>query len=69
MLILRSEDHVTAWLAGRPGGATIPIRTLAVLASAWWGNRLAADWRPRTREENQEILDRLRLTGPFWDLG
>lgn len=69
MLIFRSEDHVANWLAGRQGGATIAIRALADLATAWWGNRLAPDWRPRTREESQDILDRLGLTGPFWSLG
>lgn len=51
------------------GGATIPITKLAELARAWWGDRLAPDWRPRTRPENQAILDALRLTGPFWNLG
>jgi hypothetical protein len=69
MLLFRSEGHVTNWLAGREGGATIPVAKLAALATAWWGNRLALDWRPRTREENQAILDGLGLTGPFWNLG
>jgi len=68
MLIFRSEAHVTTWLAGRPGGTTISLSKLAELANAWWGTRLAADWRPRTREESQAILDRLGLTGPFWRL-
>ena len=26
------------------------------------------DWRPHTREQNQEILDGVGLTGPFWHL-
>jgi hypothetical protein len=69
MLVFRSEAHVDRWLAGRQGGATIPIMKLAQLANAWWGDRLAPEWRPHTREENQAILDRLRLTGPFWRLG
>lgn len=69
MLLFRSEGHVTSWLAEREGGATIPVLKLAELANAWWGNRLAADWRPRTREEGQAILDGLELTGPFWNLG
>jgi hypothetical protein len=69
MLVFRSEAHVSAWLAGREPGMTIPIGKLAELAHAWWGNRLAPDWRPRTREEHQAILDRLGLTGPFWSLG
>jgi hypothetical protein len=69
MLVFRSEAHVPAWLAGRPGGATIPITTLAALSDEWWGTRLASDWQPRTRAEGQAILDRLGLTGPFWNLG
>lgn len=69
MLLFRSEDHVTNWLAGRAPGATIPITKLAELAEAWWGDRLDPHWQPRTREQNQAILERLGLTGPFWDLG
>lgn len=69
MLVFRSEAHVTNWLAGRPAGATISIGKLAELANAWWGTRLSPDWRPRARDEGQEILDRLGLTGPFWSLG
>lgn len=69
MLIFRSEDHVNRWLAGRPVGAIIPLETVAALANAWWSSRLDPDWRPRTRPENQAILDGLGLTGPFWDLG
>lgn len=69
MLLFRSEAHVTKWLAGREGGATISISKLAELSNAWWGTRLAADWRPRSRDENQGILERLGLSGPFWSLG
>ena len=68
MLVFRSEAHVARWLAGRPPGATIPITKLAELANAWWGDRVAPDWRPHPREQNQVILSRLGLTGPFWRL-
>ena len=68
MLLFRSEDHVTRWLAGRTPGATIPIAKLAELAAAWWSDRLAPDWRPHTLEQNQSILDGLGLTGLFWRL-
>ena len=68
MLLFRSEEHVTRWLAGRTPGATIGVGTLCDLAFAWWGDRLDPDWQPHTREGNQEILDRLGLTGPFWAL-
>ena len=69
MLLFRSEGHVQAWLQGRHPGAAIPIAKLAQLAEAWWGDRLAPDWQPHTREQNQAILDRLGLTGEFWRLG
>ena len=69
MNLFRSEEHVERWLAGRLPGTTIPVTTLAALAQEWWGDRLAADWRPHTLEQNQAILDRLGLTGDFWRLG
>jgi hypothetical protein len=69
MNLFRSEEHVLAWLAGRAPGATIPVSTLNALARAWWGDRLARDWRPHTLEQNQGILSSLGLTGPFWRLG
>jgi hypothetical protein len=69
MLVFRSEAHVDRWLGGRPRGAIIPITKLAELSSAWWSDRLSADWQPHTREQNQAILDGLGLTDPFWHLG
>jgi hypothetical protein len=68
MLLFRSEEHVTRWLAGRAPGATIGVDALCDLAEAWWSDRLDPDWRPHTREQNQAILDGLGLTGPFWTL-
>ena len=65
MNLFRSEEHV-----GRVGtpGATIPVAQLAALADAWWRDRLAPGWRPRTRDESQAILDAVGLTGEFWRL-
>lgn len=68
MLLFRSEDHADDWLGGRPRGEVIPVLKLVELAYAWWGDRLDPDWRPHTRDQNQAILDRLELTGPFWTL-
>jgi hypothetical protein len=68
MNLFRSEEHVRRWLGDREPGATIPVTTLAALAGAWWGDRLAAEWTPHSREQNQAILDRLGLTGEFWTL-
>ncbi len=70
MLLFRSEEHVTRWLESRvePPGVTITAAKMCELAHAWWGNRLAPDWRPRSREESQAILDSLGLTSRFWRL-
>ena len=68
MNLFRSEEHIDLWLAGRVAGTTIAVVKLAELAEAWWGDRLAPDWRPHTREQNQAILDGLGLTGDFWQL-
>jgi hypothetical protein len=68
MNLFRSEEHVLRWLGRRDPGATISVAKLSELAHAWWGDRLAADWRPHSREQNQAILDGLGLTGDFWRL-
>jgi hypothetical protein len=68
MNLFRSGGHVSRWLAGRPGGATIPVEQLSELAHAWWADRLDSNWRPHTRDENQAILDRVGLTEEFWTL-
>jgi hypothetical protein len=68
MNLFRSEEHVRRSLGDSPAGATIGVVQLAELAQAWWSDRLAPDWRPHTREQNQAILDVVGLTGPFWQL-
>ncbi len=68
MNLFRSEEHIDRSLGGRAPGATIPVSKLNELAHAWWGDRLSPDWHPHTREQNQAILDRLGLSGPFWRL-
>jgi hypothetical protein len=69
MLVFRSEDHLSRWLAGRQPGATITVTKLAELAEAWWWDRLDPAWGPHTRDQNQAVLDRLGLTDEFWRLG
>jgi len=68
MNLFRSEEHVQRWLGNRAPGATLPVTTLSALAHAWWSDRLAPDWTPHTREQNQAILDSVGLTGSFWQL-
>ena len=71
MNLFRSEEHLTRWLDARgyAGGETIGVAQLGELAHAFYANRLAPDWRPRTLEETQAILDSVGLTGPFWKYG
>lgn len=68
MNLFRSEEHVARWLDGRSSGMTLPVATLNLLAQAWWSDRLAHDWQPRGRDQNQAILDGLGLVGDFWRL-
>ena len=68
MNLFRSEEHISRWLAGRAGGATIPVEQLSALAHAWWGDRVDPDWQPRSPAANQAILDDIGLTGAFWRL-
>jgi len=48
--------------------STIPVTKLAELAVAWRHDRLAPDWQPHSREQNQAILGSVGLTGAFWQL-
>ena len=50
------------------GGASMTADRLHELARRWYGDRLEADWSPRTPAESQAILASLGLTGPFWRL-
>ena len=68
MNLFRSEEHIARWLGGRPPGITVSVDKLSELAHAWWSDRLDPDWKPRTREQSQGILDRLGLTGTAWQL-
>jgi hypothetical protein len=69
MNLFRSEEHIQRWLGNREPGGTLPVTTLAALAEAWWGDRLAPDWTaPHSREQNQAILEGFGLTGEFWTL-
>jgi hypothetical protein len=72
MNLFRSEEHLARWAArwveGRAPGATLPVGTLSRLAHVWWGDRLDPAWRPRSRDQNQALLEGLGLTSDFWRL-
>ena len=68
MSLFRSEEHIQRWLGTRDPGAIIPVAKLSELAHVWLSDELAPDWRPRSNEQDQAILDKLELTGEFWRL-
>ena len=70
MMLFRSEDEVTQWRfeQGRETGAILPVTELPRLGELWYGDRLDPEWRPRSREQSQAILDAAGLTDPFWQL-
>jgi hypothetical protein len=68
MNLFRSGEHIERWLGRRKPGATITVAKLSELAHAWWSDRLAGDWQPHDRAQNQAILDGLGLVGDFWRL-
>jgi hypothetical protein len=70
MCLFRSEEHLARWLDdnGYRLGAVLSATEITDLAQAWWHDRLAPDWRPHTRAQNQAILDGLGLSGGFWAL-
>ena len=63
MRLFRSEEEIDG------PGEVVPAAQLGRLAKRWYGDRLDPDWRPRTLEGSQRILDEVGLTGEFWRLG
>jgi len=63
MRLFRSEEELP-----EPRGGVVPVPTLRRLAADWYGDRLDPEWRPRTVEQSQAILDGHGLTGEFWRL-
>jgi hypothetical protein len=63
MRLFRSEEDLPS-----PRGGVIDVPTLRRLAADWYGDRLDPDWRPRSVDASQAILERHGLTGDFWRL-
>jgi hypothetical protein len=70
MSLFRSEEHVDRWLqrTNRSKGAVVDLQTVWRLANAWYSDPRWAAWRPRTRDESQQALLSVGLTGEFWEL-
>ncbi len=71
MLLFRSEEHVDRWCRswGQRKGGLFSLGQAWGLARAWYSeDRRQPQWRRKTKEEAQQILDDLGLSSPFWKL-
>ncbi len=68
MQLFRSEEDIVEWSrrTGRPVGLIFEPARLWELARRWYDDRLRLDWRRRTVEERQAILDAVGLTSADW---
>ena len=66
----RSEEHVHTWSAQAefPIGEIVPAENLWALAQRWFDGRLSPDWKPRPRDQAQQLLSEAGFVGPFWSL-
>lgn len=70
MSLFRSEEHLQRWLdeTGNARGAVVPLAQVWRLAQGWYSDPRDSAWRPRTRDESQQVLASAGLTGEFWEL-
>jgi hypothetical protein len=70
MRLFRSEEDLRrfAEVQGEPVGECVPLKQLAALGRRWYADRLAPDWRPRSLEASQALLDATGFTGDFFAL-
>ena len=70
MSLFRSEEHVDRWLreTGNQKRAVVSLPQVWDLAKAWYADPRDLDWRPRTRDESQAVINSVGLTGDFWEL-
>jgi hypothetical protein len=46
----------------------VAIETVWNLAKAWYKDPRDSEWRPRTKDQSQAVLESVGLTGDFWRL-
>lgn len=65
-----TRNHAASWTSEHANGSgyITDARTVWDLAQAWYGDRLAPDFVPHTRGQNQALLADRGLTGAFWRL-
>lgn len=66
--LFRSEDHLNRWLSSRKlvKGAVVRLEQVWRFALAWYNDPREPEWRLRTRDEKQAIVEQVGLRGPFW---
>ena len=70
MLLFRSEDEVSVWLAAKnlARGAVVSLEQIWALSKKWYGDRLSPDFKGRSLDDAQAILTTVGLIDPFWSL-
>ena len=70
LLPFRNAADIDAWSARHrlPRGEAVPIGTARDLATKWYGNHRARDWRKWSVEEAGQIFASCGLTSAFWAL-
>lgn len=65
-----THEHADRWTAEHAPatGYVAAASTVWELAGPWYGDRLDPNFHPHDRQTNQNLLDRVGLTGPFWEL-
>lgn len=65
-----NTDHAERWTLDHAPetGYIADAVTVWRLAGPWYGDRVHPDFQPHTREHNQQLLEDVGLTGPFWRL-
>lgn len=68
MLLFRSEEDVTRWVAatGEAQGASVPLSTVWELGRQWYRDRLDAGFRGLGRDRALGIFRGLGLISEFW---
>lgn len=64
------HSHAENWASSHAAGTgyVAPATQVWRLAQGWYGDRLAPDFQPHTREHNQALLTACNFTGAFWQL-
>ena len=69
MLSFRSDAEVDNWCGRRAiaRGTVMDLDLIWSLSQPWYAGRADAEWRGRTTEQVQAVVDSVGLAGNFWD--